>query len=205
MAIIQKYISVVQRRLLAVDSNQALLFPLLEPLFAIETHMAFDERCRLFGLACSLRAGFVACEIGSYFGASTCFLAAAAHLKQGHVHAVDTWNNDAMPDEPVEDTWQRFLHNTAPFRPLITAHRGEAARLKDAVPAVDLLFVDGDHSYDGTLSHLADYVPKIVSGGILAMHDYQLDPVRNACRDYLQNRQIEDRGLTNTLQVFALG
>ena len=90
MARFSKFVRVVQRRLLVGEGSEGYVFPLLEPLFMIDTHMTFDERLKLFGLAKSLRVEFVACEVGSYLGASTCFLAAAASLKQGHVHAVDT-------------------------------------------------------------------------------------------------------------------
>jgi predicted O-methyltransferase YrrM len=200
----RKYISVVERRILAVDAHEAFLLPLLEPLFAIKTHMAFEERAKLFGLARSLRMGFVACEIGSYVGASTSFLAAAASFRQGHVHAVDTWNNDAMPNEPIEDTWERFTENTSRFRLFITPHRGLASDVKHEVPELDLLFIDGDHSYQGTLQHLADFAPKIVAGGYLAMHDFNFDSVQAAVADYFRDRALEPLELAMTLKIFRL-
>lgn len=200
----RKYISVVERRILAVDAHEAYLLPLLEPLFAIKTHMTFEERAKLFGLARSLRMGFVACEIGSYVGASTSFLAAAASFRQGHVHAVDTWSNDAMPNEPLEDTWERFIENTSRYRLFITPHRGQANDVKDEVPDVDLLFVDGDHSYEGTIQHLADFAPKIVAGGFLAMHDFNFDSVQAAVADYFPDRALEPLELAMSLKIFRL-
>jgi predicted O-methyltransferase YrrM len=199
-----KFVRVVQRRLLGGEDSEAYLLPLLEPLFMIDTHMTFEERLRLFGLALSLRTGFVACEVGSYLGASTCFLAAAASLRQGHVHAVDTWMNDHMAHEPAEDTWQRFGENTDRFRLWITPHRGMAREVKDRVPQVDLLFLDGDHNYDGTLEVLTDFAPKLNPGGILAMHDFTYDTVKEAAGVYLTNRQTEDLGLTDTLRAYRL-
>jgi predicted O-methyltransferase YrrM len=204
MPVIQKFISVVHRRRLAIDSSKADTLSLIEPLFAIDTHMSFEERCHFFEMATSLPGGFVACEIGSYLGASTCFLAAAARIRRGHVHAVDTWKNDAMPDEPVEDTWERFLQNTAPFREFITAHRGAASSVRDRVPAVHLLFIDGDHSHAGTLAHLVDYVPKILPGGLLAMHDFDMESVRTATREYFADRPPQPVARCASLQVFKL-
>ena len=198
----KKYVSVVQRRLLGGEADQAHIMSLLEPLFMIDTHMTFDERLRLFGLAHSLHEGFVACEVGSYLGASTCFLAAAASLRQGHVHAIDTWKNDNMTHEPVEDTWERFVQNTDRFRMWITPHRGVARELKDRVPRIDMLFIDGDHSYEGTLADLTDYVPKLNPGGIVAMHDFVYDSVRAAAGNYFQNRPLADLGKTDSLQTF---
>jgi predicted O-methyltransferase YrrM len=204
MTQISRFISVVQRRMLAIDSREAYLIPLLEPLFAIETHMSFEERLRLFQMAIALRQGFVACEVGSYYGASTGFLAAAASLKEGHIHAVDTWMNDAIPDEPVVDTFDQFTHNLRYFRPHITVHRGLANEVKDGVPQVDLLFIDGDHSYEGAFADLTGFVPKIVAGGILALHDYTYDSIKAAVRDYFQARPLRDLGATHSLQTFQL-
>jgi predicted O-methyltransferase YrrM len=199
-----KYVRVVQRKLLEGDLPEGFVIPLLEPLFMIDTHMSFDERINLFGLAGSLPEGFVACEIGSYVGASTCFLAAAASLKHGHVHAVDTWRNDAMPGEPVEDTWERFHRNIDPYRIWVTAHRGLAREMKDRVPQVDLLFLDGDHSYEGTLSAMADYVPKLKPGGIVALHDYDYETVRKAASDYFGTRPLDDLGQVDRLRSYRL-
>jgi predicted O-methyltransferase YrrM len=202
MTQLSKYMRVVQRRKVDCAASEGHVFPLLEPLFMIDTHMTFEERLKLFTLGTSLPVGFVACEIGSYFGASTSFLAAAASLRQGHVHAVDTWKNHAMPDEPVEDTWDRFLENIDCFRNWITPHRGVAREVKDGVPQFDMLFIDGDHSYEGTLGDLRDFVPKLNKGGIVAMHDFGYDGVRQAMSDYFKDRPIEDMGLTHTLNAF---
>lgn len=83
---IQTFAPVVQRRLIAMEYT---LLPLFGPLFAIETHMSMEERIQLAALALNLPEGFSACEIGSYLGAGTCFLAAAARLRKGRVHCVD--------------------------------------------------------------------------------------------------------------------
>jgi predicted O-methyltransferase YrrM len=204
MAEIKKFVRVIQRRLLSCDDTQGHLLPLLEPLFTIDTHMSFEERLTLFSISTKLPVGFVACEIGSYLGASTSFLAVAAVLQQGHVHAVDTWRNDGMPNEVIEDTWQRFQENVDRFRSWITPHRGLARELKDRVPPLDLLFVDGDHSYEETLANLSDFVPKLKPGAVLVMHDFNMESVQRAARDYFQDRQLEDLGLTHSLKSYKL-
>jgi predicted O-methyltransferase YrrM len=38
--------------------------------------------------------------------------------------------------------------------------------------AVDMVFVDGDHSYAGVTNDLLAWMPKVKPGGILACHDY---------------------------------
>jgi predicted O-methyltransferase YrrM len=37
--------------------------------------------------------------------------------------------------------------------------------------ALDLLFIDGDHSYEGVRQDFADYAPLVRSGGLIAFHD----------------------------------
>lgn len=197
-----KFVRVVQRQRLTAETAQGFIVPLIEPLFMIDTHLTFEERVGLFGMGFQLPHGFVACEIGSYLGASTSFLAAAASLKQGHVHALDTWQNDAMPGERAEDTWQQFLGNTERFRNWITPHRGRAREVKDGVPPMDMLFIDGDHSYEGTLADLQDFIPKLKPGAVVAIHDFDYDSVQAAMKDYLKDRPIEDLGLTHRLKAF---
>ena len=174
---IARFVSVVQRRGFGVDDSQAVIFPLIEPLFRIETHMSFEERLELFRLALQSPSGFVACEIGSYLGASTSFLAAAATIQGGHVHAVDTWRNDAMPDGPGEDTFERFTNNTRLFQHVITTHRGGSSEMKDRVGPIDLLFIDGDHAYESVKADLTNYGMKIKPGGVLVVHDFGYESV----------------------------
>lgn len=40
--------------------------------------------------------------------------------------------------------------------------------------AVDLVFVDADHSYEGAKQDWADWTPKLRSGGIIALHDSRI-------------------------------
>jgi hypothetical protein len=117
---VSTFVTVTQRRKLTIDDA---LLPLMGPLFAIETHMSMEERVVLGTTALSLPDGFVACEIGSYVGASSCFLAAAASVRQGLIHCVDTWDNRAMAPESPRETYMEFLQNTERFRRYIVAHR----------------------------------------------------------------------------------
>ena len=53
-----------------------------------------------------------------------------------------------------------------------------STRLKEIVDGrpVDLLFVDGDHTYDGVTTDLALYGPMVAPDGIIALHDICLLP-----------------------------
>jgi predicted O-methyltransferase YrrM len=193
---------VVQRRPITLDES---VFPLVEGLFAVETHMTMEERIRLLEIGSLLPQRFVACEVGSYVGASTGFLALAARFKQGHIHCVDTWDNRAMGQELPRDTYGEFLRNTEAFRQFITTHRGESATLAGQVPdGLDFLFIDADHSYQAAKADLAAFAPKLKRGGILLLHDFAYETVRQACSEYMKRQSVVDLGLVHTLQAFQL-
>lgn len=49
---------------------------------------------------------------------------------------------------------------------------------------IDVLFIDGDHSYEGMLGDFRTYGPMVRSGGIIAVHDiFYLEDVARAWED----------------------
>lgn len=49
---------------------------------------------------------------------------------------------------------------------------------------LDVLFIDGDHSYKGMLQDFTDYSPFVRPGGVIAVHDiFYLEPVTLAWKD----------------------
>jgi predicted O-methyltransferase YrrM len=174
--------------------------PFAKHLFGIPTHMTLQERLVLFQTALGLAPGFSIVEIGSYLGASTAFLGFAALHRGGFVHAVDPWTNDAMGAEGERDTWGEFRRNTAPFEHYIVPHKGFSADVRAAEPGLtcDLLFVDGDHSYEAVVTDLRAWLPGLKPGGVLAMHDIDAPPVRQAFDEIVAGRlsappQVVDR------------
>ena len=41
---------------------------------------------------------------------------------------------------------------------------------------VHLLFVDGDHSYEGVMADISGWTPKIAPGGVICFHDFNTTP-----------------------------
>jgi predicted O-methyltransferase YrrM len=161
--------------------------PFAVQLFSIPTHMSVRERLVLMEVAIGLGPGFTALEIGSYLGASTAFLGFAALQKGGYVHAVDPWTNNAMGSEGERDTLAEFRRNTASFAHYIVPHQGFSADVHAREPAIpcDLLFIDGDHSYEAVVADLRMWLPSLRPGGALAMHDIDAPPVKKAFDDVL--------------------
>ncbi len=111
------------------------------------THLTLEEKKALHGLAGQIPANGICVEIGSFIGASSIFLASGA--KKGTVYCIDTWQNDAMT-EGRKDTFEEFCRNTKRFKDRIVPKRGYSIELaKTFDMKADLIFFDGDHSYDG--------------------------------------------------------
>lgn len=139
--------------------------------------------CRLAGEA----VGPVV-EIGSYCGKSTVYLAAGAAETGNLVVAVDHHRgNPEMrfgfdchdPDviDPFLDAHDTLLHLRRTLRQagvedhvMIVAAPSEVAARFWATP-IGMLFIDGDHSYDGCHRDYAAWAPNIVASGTLVFHD----------------------------------
>lgn len=164
----------ILRTLIAKYSEHRLKkkFPALKQTFQVTSHLSPEERCRLYLLAKSRE---YVLEIGSYIGASACCFGAALHeAGSGKVICIDTWNNDAMT-EGHRDTWQEFQNNTASFKEHIVPVRGFSIAVVDKVAvftkSLDLLFIDGDHSYEGVKADWNAYKHFLQSGSIVVFHD----------------------------------
>ncbi len=131
-------------------------------------------------------------EIGSYRGKSCVLLAKGEpnatitaidpHYGQGDRGEVvydpeDTRRmNDALSRHGVADRVMHIVKESHDARPdWDTMHDGDNPK------AIDLLWIDGDHSYEGVAIDLDDWSDLVRVGGIVAGHDYgHLESVRRA-------------------------
>lgn len=115
-------------------------------------------------------------EIGSYVGASAYFLSAALARTRSHgkLICVDTWENDAMT-EGFRDTWSEFCSNMK-YPMFIVPVRGHSTELIDKVrqhtTEIDLLFIDGDHGYQGVKADWEAYKSFLHQGSVVIFHDF---------------------------------
>ena len=138
----------------------------------IQTHMSTRELNTLYDLASELPEGAKVLEIGSYLGASSCYLSTALSPKGGHLFCVDTWENQTMP-EGERDTFLEFKKNTSEVSTYIHPVRKNSQNLckTDIQLPLDMVFIDGDHSYAGVKNDYEKMIEWIRGGGILAFHD----------------------------------
>lgn len=133
----------------------------------------------------NLPAGSVYVEIGTYKGGSA-VLAASANPGV-RVFAVDIWAGE-NPDFAVFKRHTQFFENISPIKVNLKAlDQGpkliaDQLGIKPEELRIDLLFIDGDHSFKGLLTDLTVYEPyaKRVCG-----HDHGLgNPVEAAVEYY---------------------
>jgi predicted O-methyltransferase YrrM len=145
----------------------------LSAAFSVNSHLTTQERIHLYLLS---KNKFDIVEIGSYVGASACcFGASTIEDAPKKIICIDTWNNDAMT-EGNRDTWTEFKNNTADFSEHVIPVRGFSTDVVEQVraitPALDLLFIDGDHSYEGVKADWEAYKGFLKPGSIVIFHDY---------------------------------
>ena len=120
--------------------------------------------------ACPPNAAVV--EVGSYIGASSCYLAAGLSARGGRLYCIDTWQNETVP-EGLRDTYREFSENTRTVAHIVVPLRKRSDQLvSDDLPdKLNLVFLDGDHSYGAVHHELSFLAPRIVLGGVVAFHD----------------------------------
>jgi predicted O-methyltransferase YrrM len=147
----------------------------LEKAFSIESHLTIQERFQLYSLSQNKKSVL---EIGSYIGASACCFGAAkkeTKSDSGQIFCVDTWNNDSM-SEGNWDTYTEFTNNTKEVSEYVVPIRGFSTKVVSQVSSqithLDLLFIDGDHSYEGAKADWESYKSFLIPGSVVIFHDF---------------------------------
>jgi len=130
----------------------------------------------LYKLALDIPKNGVIVEIGSYRGKSTTVLAFGAKERGGKVYAID-------PFEGVMDGHVVTGHDRDHLRyALINAGVSESVEIitgysvataKTWKKPIDLIFIDGDHSYEAVKADLKAWSKHVT--GKIALHDYNLN------------------------------
>ncbi|MBM4070484.1 MAG: class I SAM-dependent methyltransferase [Planctomycetes bacterium] len=127
------------------------------------------------------RPGMVVVEIGSFLGnGSTRTMCETIGPLGGALYCVDTWRgNDNVEWHQqlarTHDLFNTFRHNVGVFgatptvKPLLMTSL-DAARIF-ADETADLVFIDGDHAYQGVKQDIEIWRRKVRQGGILCGHD----------------------------------
>lgn len=115
-------------------------------------------------------------ELGTQTGVSYfCFCQSALENQVPmHAFAVDTWEGDAHTKAYDDDIWQAVKgHNDQhyPSSSTLLRMRFEEAILRFEPESIDLLHIDGYHTYEAVSGDFAAWYPKVRPGGIVLFHD----------------------------------
>lgn len=140
-----------------------------------EQWFAYQNVYRLMVDKCEPNGTIV--ELGAWKGRSSAFLVVEAKNKSPNIsiNIIDTWlGSEEHTDEMKYNLYEKFKSNMGRLDGLYKEHRmttDEAVSLfEDA--SLDGVFIDADHSYEAVKKDIANWMPKVRKGGILAGHDY---------------------------------
>ncbi len=160
-------------------------------------------------LAAAVPAPGTILEIGSFKGKSTVGLATiAARYGLGPVVAVDPHSAPAQTDPDLGDrttTWDEFRDTlrAAGVEDAVEAHRVYSRELaREWRRPIRLLWIDGDHTYRGAKEDLDLYVPHVVPGGVVALHDVLHTfegPIRVFVEDVLRSDAFGPAGFVGSI------
>lgn len=111
---------------------------------------------------------------------------------------IDSWRHleqfgdGSQPQEWHDNNKAEVLGRIAKTKTTVMVLQGLSSEKVHSIPdnSLGLVYLDGDHSYEGALADLNAFLPKLVSGGIMAGHDY-LSPdygVEKAVKEFTQGR-----------------
>lgn len=164
----------------------------------------------------------VCVEIGTFGGSTTFPLIAATHyLNQGHVFTIDAWDNgEAVRGLSLEDPnylwWKNvdlrgikkaFLNKLSQIdeqhRCTVLDQTAAEAASQFEDGSIDLLYIDGNFSEQGTLQDVITYLPKVKDNGYIWLNDANFPGKLSAVAHLYEHAVLlRDESLKNTCIVF---
>lgn len=134
-------------------------------------HMDVGHAGVLYGLV-NIYAPSKVIEIGSLYGRSTSIILDAS--PNSTISCIDTFQYSVDGKATVDDYFDKFSSNTKEYKDRIKVYKSLSFNIHDSFKdnSIDLLFIDGDHSYDGVYKDIIYYHSKLKPGGIILGHDY---------------------------------
>lgn len=114
-------------------------------------------------------------EVGTFLGGSAWYGAQVARDNYSSYYCVDAWDFDA--DLTVTSAHYRgFIENMRDAKLLdhitVIKKKSVEASLDFSDNSIDLVFLDGDHSFEGCRADITAWWPKLKTGGVMLGHDY---------------------------------
>jgi predicted O-methyltransferase YrrM len=150
----------------------------------IDGWLGIREAVALYDLARGLpEKNPVIVEIGSWVGKSSVVLGKGVRQKTAPaLYCIDPFNAESDAESqlpnvaarmraPLRTVFERNIRR-AGVASTIRILQGMSFEFADKIQVpIDLLFIDGNHSYDSALRDYLDWAPLVRRGGIIAFHD----------------------------------
>lgn len=118
-------------------------------------------------------------EIGSYCGKSTILLACASKMhNKSNIISIDSHEIDYFYELTLKELfWENITKAGIKDKVNLINKKSEEA-VKELKESISLLFIDGDHSFEGVKKDYENFKKQIVKNGYLLFHDYADAEVR---------------------------
>jgi precorrin-6B methylase 2 len=128
--------------------------------------------------------GGVFVELGCYKGKSTSFIGVEIHKRKRDINffAVDSFQgatnstdaNEIKAYEGISEIEESYTYNVSlignKIKTIVSLTDEAAKYFNDE--EIDVIFVDGGHSYEAVMKDIEAWLPKMKRNGIMAGHDY---------------------------------
>jgi len=175
-----------------------------------------EEGARLHELALAAAPLGPCLEVGSYCGKSTVYLGAACRDRGQLLYAVDHHRGseehqrgEGYHDLDLYDGVSGRMDSFPEFRRTLAAAgledtvvpivAGSALAARYWCTPLALVFIDGGHSREAALTDYRCWAPRLVPGGVLAIHDLFPDPADGGQAPYEIYGLARDSGLFEEL------
>jgi len=155
---------------------------------SIKGFLAHEEGLLLYELTKKYCLKNFAVEIGSYCGKSACYIGQACKENKTYLMTIDHHRGSEEqqygeeyfdPDEynydkEIVDTLPTLLKNIQKFRfeeVILPVVNSSELASKEIENNIDLVFIDGSHTFESAREDYVSWKNKIRIGGILAIHD----------------------------------
>lgn len=121
------------------------------------------------------------------------------------LYSIDAWKTLDQKGDGAQNQWwhDKNYHSASSrlmrFKEKSVIIKGITSEVADQIPdnTLGLVYLDGDHSYEGVKKDVQAYWIKLVVGGILATHDWN-DP------NYGTKKYFEEFAVENNLEIHYL-
>jgi len=155
-----------------------------------------------------LKGELVGVEIGVCLGATTeTFLNQVPNIR--HIYAVDNypafvdWNGGDINEERQQLMKEHAVERLTTFGDRVIFKYQSSIDFANLLSVTkqeffDFVFIDGDHSYEGSSADFEAYYPLVKKGGIFAGHDIVLPGVSKALKDFFKEDFSKIKQVSNS-------